>query len=96
MLAGSAGLSLVEVYHRLCQVSKPPFIWSDNWVDSSGLRRSRNAAIWIGEQFRQLCRLAVDFDCVPHQPGAVAVIDVAVPVDDRERLDRLAVELRQP
>ena len=41
------------------------------------------------------CSVAVD------EPGAVAVVDVAVPVDDRERLDRLAVELppavdRQP
>ena len=45
--------------------------------------------------------LAIDFDGVQHQPYAVAVIDVAVPMHDGERLDRFAVELppavdRQP
>ena len=51
------------------------------------------AAIGIGEQLGDLYFLAIYFERIADQPDAVAVVDVPVPMHDRERLDRLAVEL---
>ena len=54
---------------------------------------NQTTAVRIGEQLGYSRPLAVDFHCVADQPYAVAVVDVAVPMDDRERLDRLAARL---
>src|SRR3954447_22333106 len=49
------------------------------------------ALLRIGQQLRNLRFLAVILNVIAHEPYAVAVVDVLIPVDDRQWLNRLAV-----
>jgi hypothetical protein len=51
------------------------------------------AVFGVSEEIRNLDSFSIDLDVVAHEPDTVTIVNVPVPVDDRKRLDRLAVQL---